>query len=98
MKQWFTFSEAEDADLFAASSYSHPVTVKPACNGNSKICAIYAADNGHGNPIIERESFAKDFIMAMQTGQDYGMVALNNKYKKKKHWYTSAIDRLLKIF
>lgn len=88
MAKWFVFDDKLGKDMYMPFHYSFSTSTKPICNGESKLCAIYAEDDGNGKPIIIREDLTRDFIHAVQTEADHGIVALNEKYKKKYNWFT----------
>jgi len=95
MKHWYAFTGAYGIDIYLAANYSKALDEKPICTGSDKICAIYAEDNGKGQPKIDHTLLTRDFIRATHSGRDYGIIALNNRFKKKESALQQFINRLL---
>ena len=93
MKNWYIFKGSAYADIFSATNYTL-LDKKPICYDSSKLCAIYAEDNGLGYPLIDRSTLTKDFIRAVQFEKDFGIVILSEQYKKKE----TQLDRLINKF
>lgn len=77
MAQWYTFTTSAGADPTVSTNYSNPQPNKPACPGNTKICAILANDDGFGFPMITN-AILSDMVRALQLGIDQTTVALRN--------------------
>lgn len=98
MKKWFVFVGDNMADICLATNYKLFSESKPNCIGISKVCAILAEDDGSGLPIINSLQLKKDFVHSIQSESDYGMVALNCKYKKKDHLAVRIFERIIGVF
>lgn len=71
---WYSFTITSGADPLDPNNYSS-ISPKPSCPGTSKICAIFATDDGFGRPVIS-QAIEDEMVQNLQLGQDGTLVLL----------------------
>ncbi|WP_342331910.1 hypothetical protein [Pedobacter sp. FW305-3-2-15-E-R2A2] len=65
------------ADPNDPESYTSTGSSKPSCPGSTRICAIFAEDDGTGRPIIT-PTLQSQMVTALSTGVDQPLVLLRS--------------------
>jgi len=72
---WYLKSFGSDPN--SPASYSSVGSTPPSCPGTTKICAIFADDNGLGDPIID-SNLQSQMTTALNTSADQPRVLLRS--------------------